>query len=269
MTFPRPLLSTLSILALAACGGDSDSTDDGSSNDSGIVADSGATDTGDAPAETAEIRLAHFGVFPGDEGTTVDVFVNGEASGISFDFKQTTDYVALPVGTYDFDIVPSGGTIDDSVFTVEGFTLEADAQWSIYAAGYVAAGAGSSFTVSAIEEDRASIPAGKVRVQVVHAAALGILDPVDIWAVDGDCAPVEALAPGFKFTNSGNFDLDSTEINVGFDIGQDATVDACFKVPDLGITDEIVSVYAVNTDAGGASLVAHLPDGTSAELLPE
>ncbi|MEC7242606.1 MAG: DUF4397 domain-containing protein [Myxococcota bacterium] len=269
MTYPRPLLSALSILALTACGGDSDSTDDGSSSDTGVVTDSGSSDTGTAPEETAEIRLAHFGVFPNDEGTSVDVFVNGEASGITFGFKDTTGFVALPVGTYDFDIVPAGGTIDDSVFTVEGFSLEADAQWSIYAAGYVAAGAGSSFTVSAVQEDRASIPEGKVRIQVVHAAALGILDPVDIWAVDDACAPVSPLAEGFQFTNSGNFDLDSTAVNVGFDIGQDQTVDACFKVPDLGITDEIVSVYAVNNDAGEATLVAHLPDGTSAELQPE
>ena len=54
--------------------------------------------------ETGEVRLAHFGVFPGDTGTDVDVFINGEASGITFGFKETTDFVALPVGNYDFDI---------------------------------------------------------------------------------------------------------------------------------------------------------------------
>ena len=265
MLTSRTLLTSLSLFCFVACGGDSDdATDSGASSDSGS-----SDDTGTVPAETGEVRLAHFGVFPGDSGTDVEVFVNGAASGIVFGFKETTDFVELPAGDYDFDIVPAGGTIDDSVFSVDGFSLAADAQWSIYAAGYVGMGAGNDFTVGAFEEDRASIPAGKVRVQVVHAAALGILDPVDVWVVDADCAPVEPLAAGFEFNTSGTFDLDSTGINVGFDIGQDATVDACFKIPDLGITDEIVSVYAVNTDAGVASLVAHLPDGTSAELSPE
>ena len=216
------------------------------------------------------MRLAHFGVFPGDTGTDVDVFVNGEASGITFGFKSTTDYVDLPAGTYTFDIVPSGGAIGDSVFTVADFALEAGAQWSIFAAGYVAGGdAGNAFTVSAIEEDRSTIPDGQVRVEVVHAAALGALDPVDVWSVDEDCAPSSPLAPGFAFTNNGAFDLPSTDINVGFDVGGDGTVDACYKVPDVGVVDDIVTVYAVNTDGGDISLVAHLPDGSNAEIAAE
>jgi hypothetical protein len=265
MLTSRSLFTSLSLFCLVACGGDSDDA-----TDSGVASDSGSTtDSGVTPDETGEVRLAHFGVFPGDAGTDVDVFVNGEASGITFAFKDTTDFVELPVGNYDFDIVPAGGTIDDSVYSVDGFALEADAQWSLYAAGYVGEGAGSSFLVGAELEDRSTIPAGKVRVQVVHAAALGVLSPVDVWVVDGMCAPVDPLVVGFEFASSGSFDLDSTLINVGFDVGQDGTVDACFKIPDLGITDEIVSVYAVNTDAGVPSLVAHLPDGTSAELAPE
>jgi len=233
------------------------------------TADTGPIDSGTTSDETGEVRLAHFGVFPGDTGTDVDVFINGEASGITFGFKETTDFVELPVGAYDFDIVPAGGTIDDSVYSVEAFALEAGDQWSIFAAGYVAGGPGSAFLVGAELEDRSTIPAGKVRVQVVHAAAFNALSPVDVWVVDDMCAPVDPLVVGFEFASSGNFDLDSTLLNVGFDIGQDGTVNACFKIPDLGITDEIVSVYAVNTDAGAASLVAHLPDGTSAELAPE
>ena len=209
-------------------------------------------------------------MFPGDTGTDVDVFVNGEASGITFGFKQTTDFVDLPAGTYNFDIVPAGGTIDDSVFTVADFALQADAQWSVFAAGYVAGGdAGNAFTVGAAQEDRATIPDGNVRVQVVHAAALGALDPVDVWAVDDACAPVEPLAAGFAFTNVGNFDLPSTAVNVGFDVGADGTVDACYKIPDVGVTNDIVSVYAVNTDGGDITLVAHLPDGTNAEISAE
>ena len=90
-----------------------------------------------------------------------------------------------------------------------------------------------------------------------------------MWAVDDACAPAAPLAEGFAFGASGNFDLPSTAVNVGFDVGSDGTVDACFKIPDVGVVDDIVSVYAVNTDAGAVSLVAHLPDGTAAEINPE
>ncbi|MEC8191430.1 MAG: DUF4397 domain-containing protein, partial [Myxococcota bacterium] len=185
-----------------------------------------------------------------------------------FGFKDTTDFVDFPAGTYTFDIVPTGGTIDDSVFTVADFAIEADTQWSIYASGYVASDAGAGFTVGAVQEDRSTIEEGKVRVQVVHAAALGALDPVDIWIVDEACAPVSALAADFAFGATGNFDLDSTALTLGFDVGQDETVDACFSVPDVEVTNDIVSVYAVNDDAGGVSLIAHLPTGDAAEITP-
>jgi len=284
MTLYRTIFLSLPLVLAVGCGGDKDDDTgmnaevdaDGSADDDGSAdADGSADGSADADADggaadgTGEVRLAHFGVFPDDTGTEVDVFVNGEASGISFAFKETTDFVELPVGSYDFDIVPAGGTIEQSVFTVEGFDLAADTQWSVYAAGYVAdPDSGNGFTVGAIQEDRAAVPAGKVRVQVVHAAALGALDPVDVWVVDGDCAPVDPLATDFAFNTNGIFDLDSTGINVGFDVSQDGTVDACFMIPDVGITDEIVTVYAVNTDGGDVSLVAHLPDGSPVELAP-
>ena len=115
-----------------------------------------------------------------------------------------------------------------------------------------------------------TIEDGKVRVQVVHAAALGALNPVDIWVVDADCVPdgILPLAADFAFGASDSFDLDSTALTLGFDVGQDGTVDACFSVPDVGVTNDIVSVYAVNDDAGAVSLVAHLPTGDTAEITP-
>ena len=104
---------------------------------------------------------------------------------------------------------------------------------------------------------------------MVHAAALGALSPVNVWAVDDSCAPVDPLITDFNFGDSGSVELDSTMVNVGLDVGQDNTVDACFKIPDTGVTDDIVTVYAVNTDGGAPSLVAHLPTGDNAEINPE
>ena len=77
------------------------------------------------------------------------------------------------------------------------------------------------------------------------------------------------VATQFNAGGGHSFELDSTMVNVGLDIGQDDTVDACFKIPDAGITDDIVTLYAVHTDSLVPSLVAHLPSGDNAEINPE
>jgi hypothetical protein len=250
-----------------------DSTSDGGDGDAGDGdsgdGDSGDGDSGDGDGEMGDIRLVHLGVFPGDTGTDVDIFVNGEASGITFDFKSGTDYVSLPVGSYDFDIVPSGGTIDDSVFTVSEFEIAAGDSWEIYAEGYVAGpDAGTAFGVGAFAEDKADIPAGENRINIAHAAAASALNVVDVWAVGDDCAPIEPLIPDFANGDIVEVELPNEAVKLGLDVGQDATVDACIGIPALG-GDVLVNAFAVNDDAGNVSIVAHLPDGSTVELLPE
>jgi hypothetical protein len=224
---------------------------------------------GDDPVETGMLRLMHLGVFPGDTNTTVDIYVNGANSGISLDFKQGTDYVELPVGAYDFDIVPGGGTIDDSVLTVEGFAIAQGDMWEVVAAGYVAGDpADAGFTVIAHPEDAEGIAADGMRINVFHVGALGALSPVDVWAVDENCEPVAPVIPGFNFGDiASNFDVPNVSTRIGLDVGQDATVDACFEIPALG-AGVMVNAFAVNDDGGNVSIVAHLPDGSVAEIQP-
>ncbi len=273
-------------LALPACGGD-DANDDEVGEDTTDADTTGADTTGadtttedtttedtttddTTGGETGQIRLLHLGVFPNDENTSVDIFANGAPTGVTFEFKQGTPYVELPAGVYTFDVVPSGGTIDDSVFTVADFPLGAGEVWSAYATGYVApAGPDDApFSVAAFQDDISTIPAGNIRLNVVHAGALGALNPVDVWVVDDACAPVDPLLVDFAYGDiAANLDLPAGSLNIGFDVGQDGNVDACFSVPDLG-GDLLVDAYAVNDSQGNVSIIAHLPDGTVAELLP-
>jgi hypothetical protein len=254
-------------------GGEAEAGDgDGETEESGEAGDGdgdGEAGDGDGDSDVGAVRLVHLGVFPGDTGTDVDIFVNGEASGISFGFKASTDYVELPVGSYTFDIVPGGGTIDDSVATVPDFAVAAGDSWEIFAYGYVAgADAGEAFTVGAFAENKADIPDGNNRLNIVHAAAAAALSPIDVWAVDADCQPLEPLFTAFSVGEYyEDVDLPDAAFKLGFDVGQDATVDACIEVPALG--GAFVNAFAVNDDAGNVSIVAHLPDGTNAELLPE
>ncbi|HCH64182.1 MAG TPA: hypothetical protein DFR83_15365, partial [Deltaproteobacteria bacterium] len=221
-------------------------------------------------AAGGQVRLAHFGVFPMDANTEVDVYVDGRNS-YTFGFKETSIYVPLPAGTYKFDIVPTGADISEAVLTVPEFAVADGDAFSVYAAGYVDSAAdGSALSIGAFAEDTSDLEAGKVRVTVVHAAAAAAFSPVDVWVVDDGCAPDSPLLTDFNFGDNGSVDLDGTAVNVGLDAGQDGTVDACFKIPAVeGVADKVVTVYAVNTDAGVPSLVAHLPDGSNAEIPAE
>ena len=150
------------------------------------------------------------------------------------------------------------------------FPLAAGEMWEVIAAGYVAPeGDDAPFTVLAFPEDAEGIASGNIRLNVFHTGALAALTPVDVWMVDDNCAPVAPLLEDFEFGQvAGNVDVPAGAMSVGFDVGQDASVDACFAIPDLG-ADIMVNVFAVNDDGGNVSLIAHLPDGTIAEVTPE
>ena len=227
-------------------------------------------DPEELPEPTGRLRLAHFGVFPDGVDSNVDIWINGENSGIRFGFKDVTDYVELPAGEYDFAIVPAGGALGDAAATVDDFVVADGDSWTVFASGYVAPQAGQpALGIGAFAEDNADLT-DRVRLNVVHAAALPVLDPVDVWVVDDTCAPVGSapLLDDFAFGSvAGAVDIPGA-IGVGFDIGGDATVDACFQVPDLG-EGTIANVFAVNDVAGAVSIVAQLPEGNSAELTPE
>lgn len=221
--------------------------------------------------ETAQLRLTHLGVFPQGAGSTdVDVWINGEKSPVTFGFQDTTDYIELEVGTYDFAIVPAGGDLSQAAATVEDFALQADESWAVYASGYVApSGDEPALSLKAFQENLDGVPADSYRLNVVHGAGLPALDPVDVWVVDSECAPTGTgpLLDNFAFAQvQTDVDLPGG-VNLGFDIGGNATVDACFTVPDLG-DGVVANAFAVNDAAGNVSIVAQLPEGNKAVLTP-
>ena len=85
--------------------------------------------------------------------------------------------------------------------------------------------------------------------------------------VDGNCDPSspEPFVPDFEYASEAfTADIPTPgSFVLGLDVDSDAVTDACFKVPDLGAID-MVTLYIVNDEHGTPSLVAHLPDGTTA-----
>ncbi len=223
-----------------------------------------------ATGTTGKLRLMHLAVFPDGANSAVEVFVDGEPSGVRIAFKQGTDYVELPAGSYDLDLVPVGGTIADSVFAIEDFELGKGDMWEIVAAGYVEPEAqdDAEFGVFAFPEDHEEIHADATRFNVFHLAALGDLSPVDVWILDEACEPVHLLLPEFEFGHvAADIDVPVGPLLLGFDLGQDETVDACFRIPELG-AGIVVNAFAVSDATGEVSLLAHLPDGGVVELDP-
>lgn len=266
----RTLLGVVGVLALtfttSACT---------SSDGNDVAGDEAETEDG-ADADTtggdlARLRALHLGVFPGDVNTGVELFVNGQASGLALEFKDGTGHTEFPAGEYDFDIVPAGGTLDDSVFSIQSFPLEADFDYTLHATGYIAPSGAfdAQFGVDMVPENPDGIPPGSTRLNIIHSAPLAAFSPVAVWIVDDGCAPVEPLIETFAHLDVVfDVDLPAGPLGLGLDLGQDDAVNACFFVPDLG-AGALVNVYISNDDASVPALILHLPDGSVAEVTAE
>lgn len=217
----------------------------------------------------AKLRLLHLGVFPAEAESEVSIFLNGEDSEIAFSFLEGTDYVELPPGTYKVDIVPAGGTIDDSAFTIDALELADRDVFSAAAVGYVEPGEGDGeLQVLLATDNAAAISPALMRLRVTHAAAASSLANVDIWRVDQACLPTgdEPLVSDLAFTDSTVLqDMALGAFNFGLDASGDGQVDACFQMPSL-LGGALYNIYAVNDADGVPSVVIHRPDGAVTEL---
>ncbi|MEM8982938.1 MAG: DUF4397 domain-containing protein [Pseudomonadota bacterium] len=118
-------------------------------------------------------------------GGPVEVFATSAALGADpvelIDAFAYTDivpaadtYVAVPAGDYVFDVAPNTDTIGDSVFTSGSLTLGAGQDFTVIAAGRVAAT--PAFTLLVAADDNRPV-ATEARVKVIHAApAAGTVD---------------------------------------------------------------------------------------------
>ncbi len=257
---------------LVACGGDKDEDDtttDEADTDTDTDSDSDAdtdsdTDT-DADADTdtgmpmAAVRVMHLGV----DAPAVDVFVDDAtpAAVSNLAFTQGTGYLDLPAAAYNFKVSPTGTTPGDAVLD-ESFTLGPNMNYAAVAHGFLG---DSTLALTAFVEDWNGIPAGNNRLHIVHAASLA--PDVDIWLLG---ATPTMLLDDVPYGADANVDAVAGALSVGLDIDEDMVPDLVFDVPDLGLSDELISVYAVNnsTDPLDVVLVAHLPDGSTAQIDP-
>lgn len=121
-----------------------------------------------AAGETVNVRVAHFAhLARTDETSGVDVYLNGEASGVTVDFGDVSDFVELESGNYEVALVPAGGALEDAELTVENFPVCPESGYATVAA--IGFAENSSLTLQPIEEDFTPLGLNRSRVTVFHA----------------------------------------------------------------------------------------------------
>ena len=253
---------TITLFSLIACS--SDKVDTASTDDTNVEEiDTDETDTGE-PIETSMVRVVH----AAPDGPPVDVYVNGEMSGIdNIEFLDTTGFVELPVGDYSFAVAPAGTDFASAVPVTLDVTLVAGDVYTAIAHGYLDTSMESkAFAITPFAADLSAPTDGTFRVQVVHAAAAAAFATVDIWDIT-DVANPSPLIPGFSYGSEVTTELPTgMAFRLGVDINADGDADAIFDIPDS--LSGFVGLYAVNDSNGSPSLLAHFEDGTSAQLTP-
>ncbi len=205
------------------------------------------------PLQTG-IRVMHLS----PDAPAVDVYVNGGATPAveDLEFTDGTAYLSVLPGTYSFDVAPANTSLADSVLNVPALDIEAGVLYSAAAIDELA-----SITALPLVDDVAGIPPGNTRLQIVHAGAgVGEVDVINL-------ADDSALVSDISLGDAATLDVPSGAYQIGIDVNDDGGAELIFNVPELG-PGVFANVYATNDEDGNVFLLAHLPDGTVAQIDP-
>ncbi|MFD1632367.1 DUF4397 domain-containing protein [Haloplanus ruber] len=175
-----------------------------------------------APSDgTANLRVAHLSPNAPD----VDVYADGSAVLEGVGFGTVSDYLEVPAGERQLRITPAG---DDGTTVFEGAVpVEADADYTVAAAGEVGDMVDQPFEPLVLEDDNATPAEDMARVRLVHASP-------DAPAVDVTLASNgDALFDGVAYGDSGYVEVPAGEYTLevrGDTEGNDGDVVASFDV---------------------------------------
>ena len=210
--------------------------------------DSGGTGgTGGTPTNMAMIRAAHLApAVPSADDTAVDILVNGEPSGITLEFGESSGFAELPPGEYTFGIAAAGST--DSVLDIGPVTLLAGDILNAIAYRDETSTAPvpvSAFAIPGVN----SAPAGDGTLYVAHGADNMALDPVDLIDVLPAACPPPILDDLAFGAVEGPLELPAGTLNIGFSL--DSTDECQLDAGPLAapVTADVVTIaVAVDTD---------------------
>jgi len=249
-----------SAFTMASCGNGDDDTDGDMDTDMEVDGDMETdmeTDGDDETTGDANVRAIHLS----PDAPTVDVLVNGALRAIEdLDFPDSTAYLPVPPGNYDFDIVPADGELADSVLNIPSIDLEADTSYTAVAHGTLA-----NIAALLLVDDLSSPGDGKIRVRAIHVAD-GVGE-VDIWNIPAEGDPA-ILYEDVDYGDAGAYMvLPAASYKLGIDVDDDATPDLTFTTGELA-AGTILNVFAVK-DGDDVFLIAQTQDGTTIKIDPD
>ena len=211
-------------------------------------------------ADGTQIRVIHLS----PDAPAVDLLIDGSLRAVTdLSFPDGTEYLDIEPGSYTFDVVPAGGSIDDSVLTIP-LTLAPDTSYTAVAYDELAGGS-EAISALALEDDSSAPAAGTARLRAAHTA-VGIGE-VDIWEVP-TFGPLAPLWQDLGFGAAGvSLEVSAFPRTIGIDTDNDLVLEATFQVPGLAAGTS-ANIFAV-TDAGdNLFLLVQLRDGTTLRLDP-
>lgn len=173
----------------------------------GLLALAGCDDDDDNGfGTTVDLRVVH----ASPDAPDVNVLIDGTAALSAVAYRDSSGFLALDGGTYDIAveaITPSGNV---TVIDLPDTRLDGRNDYSVLAIGKVA---GSTLQALVLENDDSAVPAGQVRVRVVHAspdapevdvfvtapgASLAGATPLATLAFGEDAGPVEVAGGNYQ-----------------------------------------------------------------------
>ncbi len=117
-----------------------------------------------ASAQNGRVRVVH----ASPDAPAVDIFVNSGKVLENLPFKEYSDYLSVPAGTYNVEIKVTG---TDTVVKALSLPVAANKDYTAIAVGYATGNRQPGFDVLLLEDDNVNPANNGVKLRVVHASA--------------------------------------------------------------------------------------------------
>lgn len=197
---------------------------------------------GAATVPTGRLRVVH----ASPSAPSVDIYLAGTTTAVAkgVDYGEATDFMVVDAGTVAFDLREAGAkATDDPAYTTGDITVDADADYTLVAAGDFAQpdDADVGFRILALEHDFEAPAAGEAVARIVHATSAW--DDVDLDVVATNGVDVPALA---RFGSESNVSVPAgTAIPVNFQTEADGVLSQ-LVVPKLTAGSEVFVIATGN-----------------------
>ena len=203
-----------------------------------------------AQDENAMVRVLH----GAGDAPAVDIYADGALIGENLAYAQITDYLDVPGGTYQIQVVPNGATLEEGPIVIDAsLTFDAGTMTTVAATGSLAEG-----IIPQVLSDAPAPSGDGTQVRVAHLSA-------DAPAVDIAPDGAETLIPGLEYAqDTGYIDLPAGAYDL--EIRAAGTDTVAFDIPEVTLDNATsYTVFAVGgLNDGSFTVVPAVDDALAA-----